>query len=133
MSSTNVLYLWTNGDSTIPLAELLHLEGQLVGVVDIHGKIENGEESMKKPYYLCSDIANEAYVNSIKLPVLCQICTNTNGYINNTMNNVIWLRVRRETIDKLRLYICDEKGDIKSFEGKGVYCTLLFFTSRYDN
>jgi hypothetical protein len=120
------MYLETHGDTIIPLAERVELEGYCVGVVEIHGSIKKSNNS-GKPYYLCADITEDVFVNSCKLPVLCQISLKSNGVINSQVTkNVNWLRISRRSMDKIRLYICDEKGKVISFTDKGVYCTLVF-------
>ena len=123
----NVIYLWTNGNHVTYLAETLELEGYGCGVIDVHGKLENGNGHS---YYLCCDMTEDVFVNNIKLPVLRQIRTNSKDFISSQINHVIWLKITRSTISKIRLYICNEKGDVQSFKGRGLFCTLLLIPNK---
>jgi hypothetical protein len=122
------MHLETHGDTIIPLAERIELEGYCVGVVEIHGSVKKpAADPSGKPYYLCTDITEDVFVNSCKLPVICQITLKSNGAINSQVTkNVNWLNISRHSIDKIRLYICDDKGKLISVGAKGVYCTLVF-------
>lgn len=129
---TTVMYLETHGDTIIPLAERVEFEGYCVGVVEIHGSIKGGNKN-GSPYYLCGDITEDVFVNSVKLPVLCQLSLKSTGLINSQVTkNVVWLKISRRSMDKIRLYICDANGKIISVGNKGVYCTLVFKNNQYD-
>ena len=123
------IYLWTNGDIITPLAEPLEIEGYGCGVIGIHGKFtkrKNSNTTFSKPLYLCSDICEEVYVNHIKLPSLIQFRVNGSGVIDtSSANNILWIPITRTNISKIRLYITNDRGEIQSFSGKGLYCTLL--------
>lgn len=127
----NALYLKTNGDTVATLAETLELEGYGVGVIEMYGKIIVENKSHGDPLFLCSDINQDSYVENIKLPVLREIRRNQkNGFVNNNINKIIWLKVTRRSISKIRLYICDAKGNIVSLKNKDLHCTLLFIPDR---
>lgn len=119
----NALYLWTNGDSVTTLAETIEIEGYGCALFDVHGQLK--EASPSKPYYLCSDISDDVFVNNIKLPVLRQLKLNSKGFVTNEIEKPIWITVTRRSISKIRLYLCDDEGNIFSFKGRGLYCTLL--------
>ena len=74
--------------------------------------------------YLCSDIVEESDVGNIKMPVLRSL-KRKNG-IPAEINNVIWLRVMRPSISRIRLYIADETGKVFSLPKNTLNCTLLF-------
>ena len=74
--------------------------------------------------YLCSDIVEESDVGNIKMPVLHSL-RRKNG-IPAEINNVIWLRVMRPSISRIRLYITDETGKVFSLPKNTLNCTLLF-------
>lgn len=126
----NALYLWTNGDTVITLADTLELEGYGVGLIEMHGKIVISGIPNNDPLYLCSDISQDTYVRNIKLPVLREIKRNGNGLVINDLCKTIWLKVTRQSISKIRLYICDVLGNVVSFDKKKLYCTLLFIPDR---
>lgn len=115
------------GDTTMILAERLDIENYGVGLVEIMGQLKPHESKYKdtKSYFLCSDISQNVYVNQIKLPVLRRITFDDTWHINMRYEKIIWLRIEREPISKINLYITDEKGSRVSFSGKGLMCTLL--------
>lgn len=126
----NAVYAYTNGDTTITLAETLEIEGYGVGIVDIFGKVSLPAKYRNKPLFLCSNITQDTYVLNKKLPVLRMLKTNQSGIINNNLYKIIWLTVTRRSIANLRLYICDINGEIISLGQKTLYCTLLFIPDR---
>jgi hypothetical protein len=125
----NVVYLWTKGDIVIPLAEPLYMEDCKMAVMEIQGKLEKGDP---KPYYLCCDLCEDVFVNSIKLPCLRQITMNTKGFVNKDINHLLWIKATRPFANYIRLYITDDKGQVKSFEGKGLYCSLAFVRNQHE-
>lgn len=124
----NALYLWTDGDTVTTLAETLEIEGYGCALFDIHGQLKDA--SPTKPYYLCSDISNDVFVGNTKLPVLRQLKLNGKGFVTNSIEKPIWIEVTRRSISKLRLYLCDEIGNVFSFKGRGLYCTLLLVPNK---
>lgn len=83
-----------------------------------------GDEGFTDNLYLCSNIVEESDVGNIKMPVL-RYLKRKNG-IPVEINNVIWLRVIRPSISRIRLYIADETGKILSLPKNTLNCTLLF-------
>ena len=125
MTCTNTLHLETNGDSSIYLAQPIEFTHEAtISVIDIKGEF-NEVSVYNIPLFLCCNISEDVFVNSRKLPALCKLYFSNEGdIIGNTINTPIWLKINREKVWKLRLYICDEQGDIPSL-GKGqLYCTL---------
>lgn len=122
------LYVWTVGDTVTTLAETIDVTGYYCSLWDVHGKLDDLKTDKpidnSKPYYLCSDFCADVFVNNITLPVLRQLRFNGKGSVQSEVNLPIWNEVIRRHISKMRLYICDEKGNILSFKGKGLYCTL---------
>lgn len=119
----HALYLNTNGDSVTNLAVQLDVEGYACGVITMRGSTNAFED---KSLFLCCDIIEESNINDKRLPVLREIVFNKKGTISNKIEHIIWLQVLRPTISSIRLYICNENGEIVSFGNKKVYCTLLF-------
>lgn len=119
----HALYLNTNGDSVTNLALPLDVEGYACGVITIRGSVNTVTDSS---LFLCCDIIEESNINEKRLPVLREIITNKKGSVVNKIEHIIWLQVLRPIISCVRLYICDENGEIHSFGKKKVYCTLLF-------
>ena len=117
----NAVYLTTQGDTTTELPVTLEIEGYGCGVIEMSGKVVGS-----KPLYLCCDICEESTVGELRMPVLRFINTNKNGLVNKSIDHVIWLRVMRPAISRIRLYIADENGEIVSVEDNKLQCTLLF-------
>ena len=84
----------------------------------------NDDDGFTNNLYLCSDIVEESDIGNIKMPVLCSL-KRKNG-IPAEINNVIWLRVMRPSISRIRLYIADETGKVFSLPKNTLNCTLLF-------
>lgn len=127
----NAVYAWTNGDTITHLAETLEIEGYGIGIVEIYGRPKIDSKYKNKALFLCSDICQDTYVGSIKLPVLRMLMTNSNSAVTtHDIKKVIWLRVTRRSINHIRLYICDEKGELVSLGNKRLNCTLLFIPDR---
>lgn len=122
--SCSVLHLWTNGDNITHLAEPLLIEGSHVGVVSIHGKIDLPRSWSIKPLFLCCNFIEGVYLRHLKLPILTQFTTNSKGFVNSSIGHVTWVKARISTLAHPRLYICNENGEMMSFSGRGVYCTL---------
>lgn len=126
----NVLYLSTSGDDTIVLPNPLEFYDRCA-LVEINGKIsprkKNGnlKDSNNNNLYLCCNIVEESLVGKVKMPVL-RVINRKNGTIINEINNLLWLKVMRPNILSIRLYICDEFGEIVSVARNKLNCTLVF-------
>ena len=84
----------------------------------------NHDDGFTNNLYLCSDIVEESDVGNIKMPVLRSL-KRKNG-IPVEINNVVWLRVKRPSISRIRLYIADDRGKVFSLPKNTLNCTLLF-------
>lgn len=126
MQMMNTLYLSTDGDRVTHLSETLEVESYHCAIVEMHGTLNQSN----KPYYLCSDIAQDVFVAGRMLPVLREVVTDENGTVVTNLSHKIWLNVTRRGISKIRLYIVDEEGNILSFPDQVLYCTLLLIPHR---
>lgn len=124
----NALFLTTQGDSVTTLAETLEIEGYGCALIEVYGRLSISD--LSEELFLCSDITEDVFVNTVKLPVLRRLKMNSKGLITNTIEKPIWLTVTRQAISKVRLFICNGQGDIKTFSGRGLYCTLLLIPNR---
>ena len=144
------VYLSTSGDSTTFLSTPLEVQGYGCGIIELDGKVVIPKRLLKKPtttttnpgnpgtpddedgfsenLYLCSDIVEESDVGNIKMPVL-RYLKRKNG-IPAGIDNVIWLKVMRPSISRIRLYIADETGQILSVPKNTLNCTLLFIPAK---
>ena len=82
--------------------------------------------NVKEPIYLCCDSCEESFVEKSKMPVLRRIKQGASRIVNSNIHNVIWLHVMRPTINSVRLYISNGKGEITSLGPEELNCTLLF-------
>ena len=134
------VYLSTNGDTTTFLSTPLEVQDYGCAIFEFDGKVtipkrmmksnppvDGDEDRFSDNLYLCSDIVEESDVGNIKMPVL-RFLKRKNG-IPLAIDNVIWLRVMRPSITKIRLYIADENGKILSVPKNTLNCTLLFVPS----
>lgn len=119
------LYLSCFGDSTQILAETLEVEGFGCGVIDVQGKLQIDKKSGES-LFLCCDFCEDSLVNNNRLPILRQLDQNRNGVMVKDINHVIWLKVIRTSIKKVRLYICNSSGEIIPFKSGSLQCTLIF-------
>ena len=102
-------------------------EGQIPPCEELKDQLleqNNDDDGFTNNLYLCSDIVEESDVGNIKMPVLHSL-KRKNG-IPAEINNVIWLRVMRPSISRIRLYIADETGKVFSLPKNTLNCTLLF-------
>ena len=104
----------------------LELDGCVCGIIKMSGRLI----TYKGDLFLCSDICEESLVGDIVIPVLQRIKRKSNGFIINDINHVIWLRMMRPQLTSIRFYIVNERGDIMSFGGDKLKCTLLFTSSQ---
>ena len=135
------VYLTTNGDTTTFLSTPLEVQGYGCGIFELDGKVtipkplmknkikndDDDDDGFSNNLYLCSDIVEESDVGNIKMPVL-RFLKRKNG-VPVEINNVIWLRVMRPSISRIRLYIADDTGKVLSLPKNTLNCTLLFIPS----
>lgn len=114
-----------NYDKTFYLPEVISTENYVCGIKHLSGKITSSVKKTER-LFLCSDICQESFVNSTKIPVICEIIRNIKGNITNNIENVTWLKILRPNISTVRLYICDEKGKPLSLTNPILRGTLLF-------
>ena len=118
-----VIYLSTDGDSTIEFPIPLDVKNYKCSVVDISGEVKNEQN---KELFLCSDVCEESFIGNIKVPVLTKLKRKRTGAILGTIDHVIWLKVMRPTISSIRLYIATEEGKVVSLGKRQLQCTVLF-------
>ena len=120
------LYFTFEGENTFQLAKTINTDKYLCGICNLEGKIVTPNYKKSQRLFLCSDICQESYVNSLKLPILCEMIRNQGGSVINEFYNITWLRILRPTISSLKLYICDEEGSTVAFDSGELRCSLLF-------
>ena len=120
------LYLSTTGDNTLELPLPLEVEGFGCGLIELSGRVESPKEDL----FLCCDICEESFSGLTMMPILRNLKRKANGFINNELHHVIWLRVMRPHISSIRLYIANKSGDIITLPKNYLTCTLLFIPPR---
>jgi hypothetical protein len=128
----NALYMTTTGDSTITLAQRLDIENYGCGLIEVSGQLEptNSTLSARDNFFLCSDFVQESFIGQIKLPIIRKIKFSRNWEVNTYFKKIIWLKVEREPISRINLYLTDELGNRVSFKGEGLMCTLLLIPNK---
>ena len=137
------IHLETKGESFTNLPETLDVYNYGCGVIQLQGKLNsqkksdehrvNDEYHNNRDLFLCCDIVEDSYVGNIKVPVLRHFTRNGSGVIDTKIQNVIWLKVERTDISRIKLYLTDRKGEIVSFDKGHLTCTLLFIPNKINN
>ena len=113
-------------DITLELNCPLEVRNKFVGLVELQGRIQSKDEKKKTPLYLCCDTCEDSNVFKVKMPVIRQVIRSQGGNITNTLTNVIWIKVNRETIKRIRLYIADINGELQPLSNCLLNGTLVF-------
>ena len=132
----NPLYLTTNGDTKIPLAQQLKLYGYVCAVTDMKGEFEllYPEEHVDDDFFLCCDFVHESILDSITLPALHRIplknVMSPNGRrktkrVNVAFSTKMWVGCNRDEVSEIRLYISTSKGHVPSFRKCELKCSLI--------
>ncbi len=119
-----LLHFDINKDTTFHLQETLEIERYRCGVVKLHGELISNTPK-RQTLYLCSDLCQDSHVNESKMRALRQFVLFGNGQVDPQIDLPIWLPVVRRSITSIRMYICDTQGEILSFQGEGLHCTLV--------
>ena len=111
---------------TLELNCYIEVYNHVIGLGELTGQVQSKNERKKTPLYLCCDVCDESNVQDMKMPVLRQIIRSQGGNITSTLNNMIWLKVNRSTVKRIRLYIADINGELQSLSNCLLNGTLLF-------
>ena len=122
----------TLGDTTITLPQRLDIENYGCGLIEVSGQLEpiNSTLSARENFFLCSDFVQESFIGQIKLSIIRKIKFSRNWEANTYFKKIIWVKVEREPISRINLYITDELGNRVSFKGQGLMCTLLLIPNK---
>lgn len=119
-------------DTTVQLSGAIDLKGYGLASLQLSGFLKSWDWK-KDLLFLCGDFCQESYLNSAMQPVLCSISKGFGG--GGTVldvTNPVWLKPNRERLTSVRLYVVDQNGNRKSFEGSFLKCTLVFIP-RFDS
>ena len=100
-------------DYTFDLNCPLELSENVVGLLDLTGCIQSRDEQRKSPLYLCCDICEESNVSNTVMSIIRQIYRTQGGTISNNINHIMWIKLTRHSISKIRLYIADVSGNLQ--------------------
>ena len=103
----------------------LELSENEVGLLDLTGRIQSRDEK-KKSLYLCCDICEESNVSDTVMPIIRQIFCSQGGTVSNNLNHVMWIKLTRYSISKIRLYIADVSGNLQPLANCNLNGTLGF-------
>ena len=101
-------------DLTIELNCPLQISNHVIALAELTGRVQAKDDKKKTPLYLCCDLCEDSNVFNIKMPVIRQILRSQGGNISNTLNNMVWVKVNRENIKRIRLYIADINGELQT-------------------
>ena len=112
-------------DFTIDLPQILHLEGEWVCALADVSYSNILEYSGLSHIFICTDICQQSIVGTTKIPVLrrCAI-NNLLEYTDYIFNNLFYIRVSRDQINHIRIYIRDQSLKPISIQIKSLKCTL---------
>ena len=109
------------------LPTTLEVKNYGCAVAEIHGKCFPYPDV---PLFLCVDFVEESTVGEKMIPVLRRLNIKQNpksldGIINKVFHKMLWLPINRNPLHELRIYISDDKGNIRSFDRCHLSCTLV--------
>ena len=113
-------------DLTLELNCPIDVTDHILGLFELTGRIQAKDEKKKTPLYLCCDLCEESNVQNVKMPVIRQIFRSQGGNINNVLYNIIWYKINRNHVKRIRLYIADINGDIQALSNCLLNGTLVF-------
>lgn len=116
----------------LKLPKKLFLKGYVCGVFEIKATIEPHQNLGN--LFLCSNFSKEIIVNELCLPVLREINwfsdnTRNRATCNEKFDKILWHSLDRDEIEEIQIYICNEKGQIPSFDSVQLSCMLVFIPS----
>ena len=117
------LYLSCSGDSVVYLPETIEIDGYSCGLIEVQGRLIT-EKKIFEPLFMCCDFCEDSFIDNNKLPILRQMKRNQSVVSTKDINHVIWVKVNRHSIRKIRLYICDKLGNVPSFKSGSLQCSL---------
>ncbi len=87
------------------------------------------------PLFICVDFIESSMVGDLMLPILRRITLEVqddgkSAVIDELFNKMLWLPINRSPITEIRVYICDEQGNIPSFKSCHLSCTLVCIPER---
>ena len=113
-------------DYTFDLNCPLELSENVVGLINLTGHVQSRDERRKSPLYLCCDICEESNVSNTVMPIIRQIFRSQGGTISNNINHVMWIKITRNSVSKIRLYIADVTGNLQPLANCHLNGTLGF-------
>jgi hypothetical protein len=116
---------FNSSNSTIELSRAIDLKGYGVGVLHVSGFLKNWDWK-SEALYLCGDVCQDSYLNNVMHPILCPLSKGAGGGAVLDVTNPVWLKLIRERITSVRLYVVNAKGEMKSFDDSFLKCTLVF-------
>ena len=113
----------SKNDFIIELGETYELNGTwTVELMDIQCSLANN--TISKHMYVFTDLCEHSYVNDKHLPILRRIPLLKKKNIDKSFAQPYAVKVAHSQIQRIRVYIMDEKNKPVSFSSEPVYLTL---------
>ena len=81
--------------------------------------------------YVCLDIVEESYVRETFLPILCSLLTSEEDTVDLEFNTAYYMRLRHQDLNRVRIFIRDDRLNPCLFKIDRLYCTLYFRRRRW--
>ena len=128
LSDTDSLVTHPNNrayDFTIDLPQILRLEGEWVCALADISYSNILDDTALSHIYVCTDICQNSIIGNYKFPVLRRCTMNrVLEFMDHEFSKLYYIKVSRDQINHIRIYIKDQFLNPVSFELKSLRCTL---------
>lgn len=122
-SAARRYYPESNGnDFIIPLHKPLDLHGEWSCALVQFSHTLQVPKTIRS-YMVCTDVCKDSFVNDFSLPIIYRV--NTGRSVKQPLRET-YVKVKQGSVQSVRVYIRDTKGDTPSFRLGDVECTLHF-------
>lgn len=118
------------GDFVVDLPKTYLLEGQWeCALTEI--ALSTYLEQKTARIYVCLDIVEESYVKETFLPILRPLITREEDTVDLEINTAYYMRLRHQDLNRVRIFIRDDRLNPCRFKIDRLYCTLYFRRRRW--
>ena len=113
------------GEFTVDLPRRFHPNGQWgCGLTEI--TFVSDFEKLTHRIYVCSNLVEDSYAKGTSLPILRSIDVEAEEKVDLILNPVFYIKVRREELSRLQIFIRDDTLGPSRFKIDRLFCTLHF-------